>query len=124
MALNYDLTKVAADWKDDAVWPITNALIWGTMSVGMNSISEVDWKEFYRRWRTDDAFEWPTVEPIREQHERLFEAARQFELVPDPLGVEGRVRLYQRALERVVDRGDTDMARVARVRPPIEEILP
>jgi hypothetical protein len=49
MALNYDLTKVAADYDDDAVWPITNALIWGTMSVGMNSISEVDWKEFYRR---------------------------------------------------------------------------
>ena len=41
MALNYDLTKVAADYDDDAVWPITNALIWGTMSIGMNSISEV-----------------------------------------------------------------------------------
>ena len=49
MPLNYDLTKVAADYKDDAVWPITNALIWGTMSVAMNEITEDNWKEFYTR---------------------------------------------------------------------------
>ena len=49
MSLNYDLTNVAADYKDDAVWPITNALIWGTMSVAMNEITEDNWEEFYTR---------------------------------------------------------------------------
>ncbi len=49
MALHYDLKDVKADWNDDAIWPITNALIWGTMSVAMNSITEKDWREFYTR---------------------------------------------------------------------------
>ena len=49
MPIYYDLTTVKANWKDDAIWPVTNALIMGTMSVGMSSISEVDWKEFYTR---------------------------------------------------------------------------
>ena len=47
MALHYDIKNVKADWNDDAIWPITNALIWGTMSVAMNSITEKDWREFY-----------------------------------------------------------------------------
>ncbi len=37
-----------ADYKDDAVWPITSALIWGTMSVGLNAITK-NWEEFYVR---------------------------------------------------------------------------
>jgi len=49
MALNYDIQDVKADWKSDEVWPITNALIWGTMSVAMGSITEDNWKEFYTR---------------------------------------------------------------------------
>ena len=49
MSLDYDLKGVKANYKDDAVWPITNALIWGTLSVGMNSITEKNWKEFYTR---------------------------------------------------------------------------
>ena len=49
MPLNYDLQNVEANYKDDAVWPITNALIWGTMSVAMGSITEKNWKEFYTR---------------------------------------------------------------------------
>ncbi len=105
-------------------WIRLERLIWETVNKERFRPYQAAWKEFYRRWRTDDAFEWPTVEPIREQHERLVEAARRFELTPDPLGVEGRERLYERALERVLVRGDSDMARVARVRPAIEEILP
>ena len=49
MSLNYDLCGVKADYKDDAVWPITSALIWGTMSVGLNAITEKNWEEFYAR---------------------------------------------------------------------------
>ena len=49
MSLNYDFCGVNADYKDDAVWPITSALIWGTMSVGLNAITEKNWEEFYVR---------------------------------------------------------------------------
>lgn len=49
MALHYDLRDVQADYKSDDVWPITNALIWGTMSVEMSEITEKNWQEFYTR---------------------------------------------------------------------------
>lgn len=120
------LLQISTIHDSDALdaWIRLKRLIWETVNQERYRPYQAAWKEFYRRWRSDDAFEWPTVEPIREQHERLVEAALRFELVPDPLGVEGRERLYERALERVLVRGDSDMARVARVRPPIEEILP
>jgi len=49
MSLNYDLRGVKADYKDDSVWPITNALIWGTMWIGLNNITEKNWEQFYIR---------------------------------------------------------------------------
>ena len=49
MSLNWNIENVKADWQSDDVWPITNALIWGTMSVGMNEITNSNWREFYSR---------------------------------------------------------------------------
>ena len=49
MSLNYDLKNVKADYKSDEGWALAYALIWGTMSVGMHSISETNWQEFYTR---------------------------------------------------------------------------
>ena len=49
MSLNYDLQNVKADYKSDEGWALAHALIWGTMSVGMHSIDEKDWEEFYTR---------------------------------------------------------------------------
>ena len=49
MALHWNIEDVKANYKDDAVWPITNALIWGTMSVGMGEITKKNWQEFYTR---------------------------------------------------------------------------
>lgn len=42
-------------WEDDShtalvrLSPITHALIWHTMAIGMGSITERNWQEFYRR---------------------------------------------------------------------------
>jgi hypothetical protein len=49
MSLNYDLQNVTADYKSDEGWALAHALIWGTMSVGMHSIDEKDWEEFFTR---------------------------------------------------------------------------
>lgn len=49
MSLNWNIENVKADWKSDDVWPITDALIWATMSVGMNEITNSNWREFYSR---------------------------------------------------------------------------
>lgn len=33
-----------------SVWhPVTNALIWGTIAIGMNTITESNWEDFYNR---------------------------------------------------------------------------
>ena len=73
MSLNYDLINVKADYKSDDVWPTTYALIMGTMSVGMNSITEKNWKEFYTRcyiiervhspWRYNSKGDPITIQP-------------------------------------------------------------
>lgn len=51
MALSYDLTAIA-DWSDlnkGAEWSKTEALIFATMSIGMNEITAENAGEFYAR---------------------------------------------------------------------------
>lgn len=49
MPLHYDLTDVKADWKSDAIWPVTNTLIHATMVVEMGFITKANWETFYSR---------------------------------------------------------------------------
>ena len=49
MPLNYDLKNVKADIEDKDVWPISNALVWGTLSIAMGKITKENWEEFYTR---------------------------------------------------------------------------
>ena len=49
MPLHYDLRDVKADWKSDAIWPVTNTLIHATMIVEMGSINKHNWETFYSR---------------------------------------------------------------------------
>jgi hypothetical protein len=81
-------------------------------------------KQFYRSLRADEEFEWPTSEPCRAQHERLCRAAAWFGLTRDPIGAVGRRELYERSLRRAVVPADSTAAKVAKVQPPLAEILP
>jgi len=51
MALHWNITncKDSASLQTDEEWPITNALIWATMSVGIRDITEKTVPEFYAR---------------------------------------------------------------------------
>lgn len=51
MALNWNITNCqdSASLQTDEEWPITNALIWSTMSVGIRDITEKTIPEFYAR---------------------------------------------------------------------------
>ena len=51
MALNWNLSncKDHKSLQTDDEWPITNALIWATMSVGIRDITEENIPEFYAR---------------------------------------------------------------------------
>jgi len=60
MARRVTLTGPDWEWESDAraalvrLSPITHALIWHTTSIGMGSITEKNWQEFYRRVHTQE----------------------------------------------------------------------
>lgn len=51
MALNWKIDKCRdhEELTTDEEWPVTQALIFGTMSTGLWEITEANWREFYRR---------------------------------------------------------------------------
>ena len=53
MALHWDVTKV--DNFEEVLnkdnWPITNTVIWASMAVDMQGITDKNWREFYARIR-------------------------------------------------------------------------
>lgn len=105
-------------------WLRLERLIWETVNQERAACYRVAWKAFWRRWRAEDDHEWPLDAPFAEQHGLLVAVAQRLELPTDPIGEVGREALYQRALERVVVRGAVSPERVARVRPPLDEVLP
>lgn len=51
MSLDWGIEK-CKDWKElksDKEWPITEAVIFECMAVGMNGITEKNWETFYQR---------------------------------------------------------------------------
>jgi hypothetical protein len=63
MSLNWNIKQVAdmdAALADTATgWPVTDSLIWYTMIVGMNSITEKNAQKFYARVWTFERVEGP-----------------------------------------------------------------
>jgi hypothetical protein len=58
MSLDFDVSKVKnfavvttfVEQDGNKIWhPITKALVFGTMAIGMNNITEANWEEFYNR---------------------------------------------------------------------------
>lgn len=53
MALNYELGKIAnfkqICFQDNKMNPLTHALIFATMALGINEITKQNWKTFYSR---------------------------------------------------------------------------
>lgn len=51
MALNWNISKCKnyKELSNDENWPLTNALIWASMAVGLGSITAANAKEFYAR---------------------------------------------------------------------------
>jgi len=105
-------------------WLRLERIAWETINQERYRLYEAAWKQFSRAWRADEGFVWPTSEPLRAQHERLCRAAARFALERDPIGTVGREALYERALRRAVVRADSTAEKMAKVEPPIGEVLP
>lgn len=51
MSLNWDISKVEnyKELTENGLNSVTNALIWGTMAIGMREITSKNWERFYKR---------------------------------------------------------------------------
>lgn len=70
MSLDFDTTKIKDHkeqcWKKDehgvfSLRPVTDCLVWYTMIIGMNDITEKNYVDFYRRMRFSDAVTSPLL---------------------------------------------------------------
>jgi hypothetical protein len=113
-----------ADPDELHAWLRIERAVWETVNQERYRLYASAWKDFYRRWRADEAFAWPTSEPFHGQHARISEAAARFGLLRDPLGAVGREALFARAVHRAAVRTDSTAEKVARVQPPLAEVLP
>ena len=82
------------------------------------------WKNFYRQWRKDEGWEWPTSEQFWLQHRRLVDGARRHGLPANPLDNVSREELVRSALVEVARVAAASEKELAQVVPPVDELLP
>lgn len=99
-------------------------LVWERVNEQRHERYTRAWKDFYRQWRREDDWEWPVSEQFWLQHRRLTQAVRRHGLPPNPLANLPPRELVRMALEKVAKVGAGSQNEIARVLPPVEELLP
>jgi hypothetical protein len=82
------------------------------------------WKSFYREWRREEDWQWLTEEQFWLQHRRVLDAVRRYRLPHDPLSDINRTDLVTAALREVETIAAASQNEIAKVLPPVEELLP
>jgi hypothetical protein len=120
------LRKLDAETDLDRLHGLTRVerLIWECVNEGRYGAYQRVWKEFYRRWRDEADREWPTVEPFREQHVRVTDAAKRHGLPTDPLGLVTRAAIVDTGLRRAATRALQPLDVILELAPPASELLP
>ena len=98
-------------------------LVWERVNDQRHSRYTRAWKDFYRRWWKEEEWEWPTSEPFWMQHQRVLKAVQQHGLPPDPIAGIAREDLVRAAVQRLAEMGFLENE-VAKVLPPVDELLP
>jgi hypothetical protein len=99
-------------------------LVWERVNAHRHRCYTQSWKDFYRQWRKEEDWQWPTSEPFGFQHERLLEAARRHGLPPNPLDNVTKSDLVQRAISQILAMERFTQNDIESVLPPEEELLP
>ena len=99
-------------------------LVWERVNDRRHGLYTRAWKDFCRRWRTEEGWAWPVNEPFPTQHRRLLLAARAHGLPPKPLAALSRDELVRLAVAKVTSLAAATESEPAQVRPPLEEMLP
>jgi hypothetical protein len=104
-------------------WLLLERLVWERVNDQRYSRYTRAWKNFYRQWRKEESWEWPTAEPFRLQHRRLTDAARRHGLPCNPLENVTRAELVAAAVRRLGEMGFPE-SELAHLLPPVDELLP
>jgi hypothetical protein len=99
-------------------------LIWERVNHQRYSRYTRPWRDFYRAWRKELDWRWPTEEPFAYQHQRLLEAARRYGLPRDPLVQGSRENLIKTAVDEILAMQRFTAEDIAAVLPPVYELLP
>lgn len=99
-------------------------LLWKRVNQQRHARYTRPWRRFFRSWRQEPGWEWPTGEPFTRQHARLLTAARAHGLPADPLAECSKEALIETAVREVCGLAAASDAEVAQVLPPVYEMLP
>jgi hypothetical protein len=99
-------------------------IVWEAVNRGRYGLYQTAWKAFYRRWQRAEDCPWPKSMPFAEQHALVVTAARRHDLPPTPLTPAARVAIYQAGLARAAVLANLEPNEIAKLAPPIEEMLP
>jgi hypothetical protein len=104
---------------------LVEQMLWQCVNRERYLVYQRAWKDFYREWQRDRIGEWPTAEPLLQQHRRVCEAARAHGLPPAPLATEAARRaIYDRGRDRAASLVAASPAELALVAMPLDTILP
>jgi hypothetical protein len=98
--------------------------IWETVNQERYRRYQHEWKEFYRRWKKEDFWEWPTPEPFSRQHERLVRAAKTYDLPVVILDEAAKEAAWTRGIERATLISGRPSATVLALAPSRGRMLP
>lgn len=105
-------------------WLLIERLIWQRVNEARYALYSRAWRRFYRSWRQEPHWEWPTSERFAQQHERLLAAARAHDLPENPFGHTQKEDLVTAAVNDVCRLTAATAVEIAHVLPPVYELLP
>jgi hypothetical protein len=119
------LLRVEQESNDDRLeaWIRLERLVWVCVNRERYGRYQAAWKAFFRRWRAEPDWTWPTAESFAAQQERLLTAARHHDLERNPLADLDSTRLREMAIERAATMSFATIADVRSVAPGQEEVL-
>jgi len=104
-------------------WIRIERLVWHCVNRERYGRYQAAWKAFFRRWRAEPDWSWPTIEPFARQHERVVAAARRHELTKDPLAGLGGAQLRELAIAKAATIALQPEATVRSVAPGPNEVF-
>ena len=126
MALRPLLGRIDAEADDLRLegWVRLERLVWQCLNRERHGRYQTTWKDFYRRWRKEPDWVWPTAEPFAMQHRRLVAAASRCDLAVAPVPPTDAGDLRERAIAAAATIAfvSTDVVRL--VAPAAEVMLP